>query len=225
MKIVCISDTHRAFNQIKIPEADVFIHAGDIDCYEFLSEAETFNTWLGTLPCKHKIVIAGNHDGFLEKNPVKEIQRILSNCIYLENSGVTIDGVNFWGSPNTPIFNSWYFMMDSESLKKNWDKIPENTDVLITHGPPMDILDYVEIGRRHVGCPYLARRIQDIAPKVHIFGHIHGQHGIQKEMNINYKHYMKETFYINASVMDEWYDVANKPTTFFYYKELDELII
>lgn len=216
MKIVAVSDTHREFNKLKIPKADVFIHAGDIDCYEFSSELRKFNTWLGTVPCTHKLIVAGNHDGFIDRNPVEATRELLTNGTYLEHEGITIDGVNFWGSPITPQFNNWYFMMGGEGRKEHWENIPMDTDILITHGPPMDILDELTIGGRHVGCQYLAERIKKVKPKVHIFGHIHETAGIHIEEGITY---------MNCSLMDECYSLVHKPTEFFYYKEVDELIL
>ena len=205
MKIICVSDTHRQYKKLKISEADVFIHCGDIDCYEFSSELKKFNKWLGTVPCKHKLIIAGNHDGYFDKHSIREIQKRLTNGIYLENTEVIIDGVKFYGSPYTPIFGNWWFMLSSDGLLEAWSKIPEDTDILITHGPPFEILDKSRIGYLPVGCSFLAKRVKEIKPKAHVFGHIHGEYGIKKT---------KETVYINSSSMDEDYCIVNKPIEF-----------
>jgi len=107
-------------------------------------------------------------------------------------------------------------MMNGENRKEHWEKIPMNTDILITHGPPMDIMDKTEIGGHHVGCQYLAKRIKKVKPKVHIFGHIHETYGTQVH---------HDTTYMNCSVMDIGYSVVNPPTEFYYYKEQGELIL
>jgi len=224
MKIVCISDTHRMFANLKIPEAEVLIHAGDIDSYEFNSELKDFNKWLGTIPCKHKIVIAGNHDGFIDKNPKQKTIDILTNATYLESSGIEINGVKFWGAPFTPIFNNWFFMLPTDMLKEEWEKIPLDTDILITHGPPMGILDHVWIGNRHVGCPFLAQRIKEVKPKLHVFGHIHEQYGIIRESFRVSPTEVHNITYINCSVMDEQYDMINSPISLYYYKETGDVV-
>ena len=83
------------------------------------------------------------------------------------------------------------------------EKIPEDIDVLITHGPPYKMLDYVTFSymNHYVGCSDLLKRVKEIKPKFHIFGHTHGSYGVHKENNITF---------VNASVMDENYDVVNK---------------
>ena len=64
IRIVCISDTHSLTSHLKrtIPDGDILIHAGDFTRCGHLQEVREFNTWLGTLPHKDKIVIAGNHE-------------------------------------------------------------------------------------------------------------------------------------------------------------------
>ena len=204
MKLVCISDTHRMYKRINVPKGDVFIHAGDIEIYNCLSELRDFNKWLDSLPHKHKIVIAGNHDRLLDIHSKKCIRGIFTNAIYLENSGCTIDGIKFWGSPITPAFLNWFFMAarGKEIQNKYWSKIPRNTDVLITHGPPYGIMDEVIGPEKHAGCSDLLWTIEQLKPKVHIFGHIHSRHGVVKK---------KDTTFINASVVNEEYRITYKP--------------
>ena len=207
MNICVISDSHDAYKDLEIPECDVLIHAGDINAYAYSSELKDFNRWLGTLPHKHKIVIAGNHDKYLYKNDINKVRQYLNNAIYLENSGCEIDGIKFWGSPITPTFNNWFFMAErGADINEYWKQIPKDTDVLITHGPPYKILDYVAFSytNHHVGCNDLLRRVKEIKPKFHVFGHIHGSYGIHKENDITF---------VNASVMDEDYTIVNKPIT------------
>jgi len=204
MKIVCIADTHSDYKNLKVPDGDILIHAGDIDAYKFSSALRDFNKWLGSLSHKHKIVIAGNHDGYLDNVTVIEIKEILTNAIYLENSKCKIEGINFWGSPITPTFGEWFFMAErGKNINEHWKKIPKNTDILITHGPPYGILDVAPFPKpTSVGCSDLLGKVKEIKPKYHIFGHIHDAYGIYEQNDITF---------INASVMNEDYDIVNKP--------------
>lgn len=204
MKLVCISDTHREYAKVKVPDGDVFIHAGDIDIWGYANEIEVFNDWLGTLPHKHKIVIAGNHDKLLQTYHKENIQKAITNAVYLENDTCTIEDTVFWGSPVTPRFGDWFFMHErGADIQTVWDMIPDNTDVIITHGPPYGIRDEVSFPTcEKVGCSNLLKTVQRIKPKTHIFGHIHAGHGVTKHNG---------TIYANASVMDEEYKVVYAP--------------
>ncbi|MFN3380378.1 MAG: metallophosphatase domain-containing protein, partial [Runella zeae] len=163
MRIVCISDTHNLHNETKIPEGDIFIHAGDITAIGEKENIIDFNKWLGQLPHKYKIVIAGNHD-FCFENERVEVEKILTNAIYLHDSGVEIEGFSIWGSPISPVSpkfgNDWAFNIDrGKKIRKYWELIPQNTDILITHCPPFGILDRNELGD-HEGCKDLSDLVQ-----------------------------------------------------------------
>ncbi len=208
MKIIAISDTHKQYNKLKLPKGDILIHAGDIDL-DYLGDVVDFNNWLSTLPFKYNVVIAGNHDrcSYYNSNTTK---KLLTNAIYLENSGCEIEGIKIWGSPITPRFMDWYFMEDRDKIHKYWDLIPKDTDILITHGPPFGILDYVKRGNiltQNLGCESLLETINKIKPKYHIFGHIHYSYGVK---------IINDTTFINCSVVDEDYEVVNKPMDFEY---------
>ena len=205
MRLVCISDTHSMHRRITdLPEGDVLIHAGDCLGAGTLQNVEDVNDWLGTLPHRHKIVIAGNHDWVFQEAP--DLARAaLTNAIYLEDDGIEINGLRFWGSPWTPTFMDWAFMLDrGQPLYDHWQQIPQNTDVLITHGPPHCIADEVETGLRrlNVGCSDLLDRIDDLSLKAHIFGHIHEGYG---------EVVLGGTHFVNASTCDERYRPINPP--------------
>lgn len=205
MKLVCISDTHSLHWRIpEIPDGDVFIHAGDCLGQGTLENIEDFNDWLGTLPHRHKIVIAGNHDWAFQETP-ELARQALTNAIYLQDSGVEIEGVRFWGSPWTPTFMDWAFMLErGEPLNQKWRLIPGNTDVLITHGPPRGIGDEANMGfkSQNVGCADLLACIQELALKVHIFGHIHEGYG---------EYQQGQAKLINASTCNARYEPRNPP--------------
>lgn len=201
MKIICISDTHNQHNGINIPEGDLLIHAGDFTSLGRFNEIASFNNWLGKLPHKYKVIIAGNHDLLFEESP-NLAKSIITNAIYLEDSGIKIEGLNIWGTPVSPRFHDWAFNRDSgESIKKHWNLIPKNTDILITHSPPYDTLDMTYSGE-YVGCIDLAKKIKEIKPKICIFGHIHQSYGMIKKDGITY---------INACSLDEQYKPKNEP--------------
>ncbi len=208
MKLVCISDTHSLHRQIpEIPDGDVLIHAGDCLGQGTLENIQEFNEWLGSLPHEHKIVIAGNHDWAFQETP--ELARAaLTNAIYLEDSGVQIRDVRFWGSPWTPTFMDWAFMLDrGDPLYQKWKLIPDNTDVLITHGPPHGIGDEVNLGfkAQNVGCIHLSDRVAQLSPTIHVFGHIHEGYGEYKRGN---------TRMVNASTCNARYEPNNPPIVF-----------
>lgn len=205
-KIVVISDTHGDHWKVKLSKGDILIHAGDCTYDGSYRSFLDFITWFKKQTFKYKIFIAGNHDAVLDKqfNLVKDIISD-SGCIYLENSGVEIKGIKFYGSPTTPSFNDWFFMAErGPAIKKYWDNIPNDVDILITHGPPMTILDWVprSYTEMHLGCRDLYNRVLEVKPQYHIFGHIHYSYGIHECFGIKF---------INASCMDEEYNVVNKP--------------
>jgi Icc-related predicted phosphoesterase len=204
MRIVVISDLHGLCRKMEhpIPEGDVLIVAGDITNCGELYQLENFNYWLSELPHTHKCIIAGNHDWCFDNFQKSEAKSILTDCIYLENSEVIIDGIKFYGSPISPFFMSWAFNMErGERIKKYWDAIPYDTNVLITHGPVYNILDNID--GQHVGCVDLRKRVLELPMlKVHICGHIHDAYGTKKYKGIQF---------VNASICTEQYKPINKP--------------
>lgn len=199
MKLVLLSDTHgqhKHWNN-KVPDGDVLIHAGDISSVGTEYQVVLFLEWFSKLPHKHKIFIAGNHDWLFERDSevVRAILKNYPTLTYLQESSVVIDGIKIWGSPWTPWFYNWAFNIPP--YKENqWDTIPLDTNVLITHGPPYGILDKTDRGQ-HAGCRNLFRKIGELNEcKLHVFGHIHEGAG---ELQL------AEKTYINASMVDEIY--------------------
>ena len=210
MKIVAISDTHGMHRQLAIPEGDILIHSGDFLGNGRLTQLEEFCSWLEELPHKHKIVVAGNHDTCLESIITRNraITTINKVAIYLEDSSIIIDNVKFYGSPWQPEFCNWAFNLPrGEALKEKWDMIEEDTNVLITHGPPHTILDYCDGG--HVGCEELykaTRRLSKLGDLTHhVFGHIHESYGTES---------VRGTTYHNVSNCTGRYEPINKVVTF-----------
>ena len=202
MKLVLISDTHGRHRHFTTPPGDILIFAGDMMTDGYRSrEISDFNTWLGEQPQVKKVVIAGNHDRLFESTT--SAQGVLTNAIYLENSEVEIDGLKFWGSPAQPEFYNWAFNYKrGEDIDRIWRMIPDDTDVLITHGPPSGILDTVRPGKEHLGCGNLRAATVRVKPKLHVFGHIHGGYGEFDDGT---------THFVNASLLSESYQPVNQP--------------
>lgn len=171
MRIVCVSDTHGYHSLTEVPPGDVLVHSGDVCRYGGLEDVEDFNHWLGTLPHPHKVVICGNHDWCFQEEP-DETRARLTNATYLQDSACEINGLTFYGSPWTPLFFDWAFMLSDADLAAKWALIPDRVDVLITHGPPHGILD-VTNRNEHAGSPTLLHRVHELKPRLHVFGHIH----------------------------------------------------
>lgn len=208
MKIVAISDTHGKHQSLVLPKGDMLIHAGDVSSRGKEIEIIEFLKWFGSLDFKYKIFIAGNHDFYFERysHNIEKLNQIIPlNLIYLNDNSIEIEGINIWGSPISPWFYNWAFnRFRGEDIMKHWYKIPQNTDILITHGPVFGILDKTTRNER-VGCKDLLRKVGEIKPKFHICGHIHEAYGHIKQ---------GDTEYINASVLDENYNLRNKPLVF-----------
>jgi len=207
LKVVCISDTHGDHEKVTLSPGDVLIHAGDLTGHGTKEETQAFFNWFEMQSYSRKICVAGNHDTFVERDPIA-CQQMASNAgvELLNDSGCTVEGVSFWGSPITPRFWDWSFMRDpGADIEAHWDLIPTHTDVLITHGPAYGILDIVERegGEKvHTGCPSLLKRIERVQPAYHIFGHIHEGFGRVQKGGVSH---------CNVSTMNRRYEISNKP--------------
>lgn len=193
LTLVLLSDTHNRHRDVTVPPGDVFLYAGDLTNRGQFAVIEDFNSWLGTLPHRHKVVICGNHDLTFERDP-DEAQRRITNAIYLQDAAVEIEGLKIWGSPWQPRFHDWAFNLDrGEPIAEKWRLIPDDTDILITHGPPAGIMDWTfrEVA---VGCADLLARVRQVWPKLHLFGHIHEAAGVVDDGG---------TLFVNASSLTE----------------------
>lgn len=204
-RLVLLSDTHGLHYKVDVPDGDILVFAGDMCNKGAFHEAEQALYWLNNQPHKHVVAIAGNHDWAFEK---PHLQRLLDfgRVEYLEDSAATVEGLKFYGSPQTPEFMGWAFnVARGAAIKTYWDMIPEDTDVLVTHGPPRGILDQSAplFHSELLGCDDLFEAVDRINPKLHVFGHIHGGYGqIQ---------FGKGTKFFNASICDEAYRPVNRP--------------
>lgn len=204
MKIVAISDTHTKHKKLRhvggIPECDVLVHAGDFSWTGKFWEVRNFLDWFIKQPAKHKIIIAGNHEEPLDVTHPKHDATIASlpklpayrehGVHYLENSSIVIDGVKFYGTPWTPWFHDWGFngiegsdapfrRHEGRMLVDVYGDIPADTNVLICHGPPYDILDMASRDDR-CGSVEMRKLLESdklAQLKLYLCGHIHEARG------------------------------------------------
>lgn len=201
IRIVCMSDLHNIPLDFTVPDGDILIIAGDICGVGNKSELDDFDDFLALQSHSLKIVVAGNHDWVFAHNTPEESKKLLKNAVYLEDDGCDFYGLSIWGSPWQPWFCGWAFNLPrGQRLADVWAKIPNDTDVLITHSPPYGILDVVY--GDNVGCEDLANALKRIRPRLHVFGHIHQGYGMVER---------DETIFVNASVRNEKYWLVNEP--------------
>jgi Icc-related predicted phosphoesterase len=203
MKIVALSDTHGKHDQVVVPDGDVLVVAGDFHHRGSRKEIPAFREWLAELPHEHKIIVAGNHDWAFYKTPSEAQQLLMApDVYYLEDRSMGINGIQFYGAPWQPEFCNWAFNLPrGAALDRIWSRIPERTDVLITHGPPLDIMDF-NMRDQRFGDADLLRHIQRVKPMVHIFGHAHSARGEMRRYNVR--------FY-NVAICNEDYEPVNLP--------------
>lgn len=210
MRVVCIADTHGMHDRINtMPEGDVLVSAGDYTAHGTSAELQIYGKWLRSLPYEHIITISGNHDRCASKMGYEKTKHLFEQygkITYLRDDGITIKGINFYGTPWIVRIGNWYFMYPrgSKEIRDIWRKIPTNTDVLITHMPPANILDRLDRNGEHIGDESLQREvIKRIKPKLHVFGHIHEAYG-------TFVH--DDTTFVNASICTTYYTPTNLPT-------------
>jgi Icc-related predicted phosphoesterase len=221
----------------RLPAFDFLIHGGDFSTIGRPDEISAYAAHLQALhtrfPGMRSVIVAGNHDILLDgenyesgrhlrqrfharvaatMTPAEAALRLRKSAtLYLENTNGTLDGVHFFGSPDSPEFHDWAFnVARGGELRSRWSKIPTGTNVLITHGPPLGLGDLCASGQR-AGCPDLLAHVKDrIRPQFHVFGHIHEGYGVWDD---------GVTTYINASSCTLRYQATNPPIMFDIRKD------
>lgn len=178
MRLVAVADTHAFEEDLTVPDGDVFVHAGDLCRMGEIDELARQLSWMKSLPHRHKVLVAGNHDVAFARRP-REARALLGDIVYLQDEGAIVAGLRFWGSPWQPAFHDWSFNLErGEPLRERWALIPRGLDVLVTHGPPAGIGDAGSGMAERLGCDDLRRRVEDVVPRLHLFGHIHQGGGL-----------------------------------------------
>jgi len=228
MRITFISDTHSKHTQITqdLPGGDLLLHSGDMSSMGYDYEITNFLKWFSGLDnYTNKVFIAGNHDWGFEDNPqwCKEMIELYDDKLdYLQDNLLVIGkdyntAIKVYGSPWQPEFYDWAFNLprNGTELAEKWSQIPEDTDILLTHGPAWGYVDTILGQTQHLGCELLAERIKVVKPKIHVCGHIHSGRGYVFDGT---------THYINASVLSERYIYNQKPMTVDWNPETNELV-
>lgn len=201
MKICCVSDTHGYLPEI--PDCDLLLLAGDycpVIKNQYIWFNKIFAPWLKKLSQRMKVIgIAGNHDFMFERTPelIPEM-----DWTYLQDNQIEFQGIKIFGSPWQIRFFNWAFNLDEPELNNKWDKIPEDTDILLLHGPPYGYGDFSLFGNTHCGSRHLLEKIEKIQPKLVVYGHIHAGYGV---------YHVGESKLINASVVNDKYELVNQP--------------
>lgn len=210
MKLVIISDTHR--REPELPDGDVLIHCGDLTYRGDIQESYQQLVWLSVQKHKFKIVVAGNHELGWQSDEVRRwLFAGFPRLINLHNNGISLYGIEFWGSPVQPCFHNWAFQKQrGKELQEHWKQIPEGTDVLITHGPPKGFGD-MNIHDGRFGDDDLLNRVLEIKPQIHCYGHAHHGYG---------EYFFEGIHFINAAQLNENYQLSNKPIVVEINKEV-----
>lgn len=200
LRLIIISDTHERHTKMgNFPDGDIFVHCGDVLMTSRFSSVKAgvrkllwFNEWIKDIPCKHKLVIGGNHDGVMEKIGKEAVQKILTNAIYLENSLIEIDQLKIWGTPySTGKSGNKAFQSDKFKDSALYDAPTSGVDVLLTHGQ----------------CPEFEEKIPHL---VHLWGHAHSSYGIRIPPMV-----LRESpvlgLSICAPIMDKYFRPAHLP--------------
>lgn len=213
-RVVAVSDLHGVLPDL--PACDLLLVAGDVcpttdhrSPYQAQWLDGPFRAWLKAAPARCKVFIAGNHDRVFEEAPHLVPPDLPG--IYLQDTRLDWEGLAIWGTPWQPRFFDWAFNLDEPELRQKWALIPDDTDVLVVHGPPHGHGDAVPSrhGVRHPGSPSLLERIEQIRPKLAVFGHIHEGRGVSE---------VGTTMLANVTLLDEHYRPVHAPWVFELHK-------
>jgi Icc-related predicted phosphoesterase len=202
MDIVIFGDTHELHREVEIPAADLLICCGDFTMFgKSLEAIRDFNAWLGELPHPRKVCVPGNHEFFLEAEPAR--RSLISNATVLIDEEVTIEGLKIFGSPMTPLYGGAFGKSSPEDRVRHWQHVPDDVNLLVTHGPPYGILDRSPGQQEHMGDRELAARVRELRSlRLHCFGHVHGAYGSLEQDGI---------LFVNAALLSLAGDVERAP--------------
>ncbi|HVS34935.1 MAG TPA: metallophosphoesterase [Gemmataceae bacterium] len=205
--VTAMSDLHG--NLPLVSPCDLLLIAGDLTPGLGI-EAQAdwldgkFRNWLERVPAREVVAVAGNHDWIFERAP-QLVPRLRWH--YLQDGGVELFGLKIYGTPWQPRFFDWAFNLDEPELAIKFNQIPEGTDIVVCHGPPLGFGDLAPRlgGGEHVGSPSLLNRVLAVRPQLCVFGHIHEGRGVYQHDGVTFA---------NVSVVDHRYDNVYTPMVF-----------
>jgi len=202
LQLTIISDTHGQHQKLGKLTGEVLIHCGDM--FNMFNQShedfDRMDDWFGEQDFDLILCTGGNHDFELQKRSLY-VDNPFRNAVYLGGISYQYGGVTFFGAPWVPELYGQAFYTEDADLAGNWADIPEEVDVLITHTPPLGILD-VSSGGLVLGCRYLMEAIERTRPIIHCFGHVHGSSGIHRAGGITY---------VNAALVTSQYELTHQP--------------
>lgn len=205
---VCMGDSHSKHERLSVPDGDILLHSGDFSMMGYEHEVISFLKWYERQPHAAKVLVCGNHECGVEANHslfLVNLKEYAPSVIHLNDSGAEVFGLKIWGSPVSPSFgHGWSWNRDrGPDIRRHWDMIPSDTQVLVTHSPPHGIVDRLERGE-HVGCEELRdtidSRLDDLRLSAH--GHLHSAYGRDQ---------IGQKTFVNAAVVNERYELTNAP--------------
>ena len=199
IRVVVLGDTRERHNEVTVPPGDILIHTGDFSLLgRNLNAVVDFNAWLGRLPHKHKIVVYGDQELPLDSDP--SMRGIIRNARVLLNQFVEIEGLRIWGAAAAPLYSP--SSADANHRQRLFEKIPPAIDILITHGPPLGILDCPPGEMVHAGHPEVLEAAKRAQPCFHLFGHVQGAYGTRK---------IRRTTFVNACLCEPGGVLSQEP--------------
>ena len=219
--IAAISDLHGHLPAV--PKCDLLLIAGDICPSSWPGPqadwlANTFKPWLDLVPAREVVAVAGNHDWVFESwdnrkefelTPGAADRLVLPDLRwhYLEDQGIELFGLRIYGTPWQLRCGNWAFNVEEPVLADKFARIPNGTDIVLSHSPPFGIGDlaYRPNGGEHVGSPSLLDRVLRVRPRLHVFGHIHGARGQWERNGITFA---------NVAVLNDKHELAHEAMRF-----------
>lgn len=212
MKVAVISDLHGELPVV--PLCDLLLIAGDItpatreyhhNYYRMAHWLDTtFRWWLETIKARKIVLVAGNHD-FIFQNCYDLVPGL--PVTYLQDQYFEWEGLRIWGTPWQPIFYNWAFNLSEEELDRKFSFIPNEIDILVSHGPPLGYCDMTS-DKHSVGSYSLLKHVERVQPKMVACGHIHYSYGVAE---MPHNEHNGRTLVVNASALGEDYKLQNKP--------------
>jgi Icc-related predicted phosphoesterase len=173
MTICAVADLHGWLPPV--PPCDLLLIAGDIcpptNQRVWLDTA--FRAWLRGIPVAQVIATWGNNDVVADRRDVPELP-----CTFLVDDTVSRAGLRIYGAPWTTglSYQAWASEEQDDLLVGLHHRLPDRIDILLSHIPPLGVLDQNRHGIRH-GSRTLLDEINRVRPAVTICGHVHASRG------------------------------------------------